>query len=227
MSRSGNVYCSSEKEITMKQEFYFRNAKWLGAKERDADTFSILRGRFCVKEYDKVTLNVLGLGFFKCYINGNCINPDTFLPLSSEYEASCDPKDEVMTGHRVYVPQFDISKYVKKGENIIAIQYGGGWYTHHSRTFGLTKAIYCIDVEYKGKIESFVSDENCKIGKASVTACRFVRFEYREALEREAALAQDFDDSQWENALLTECLETEYCSTDCPVDAHIETLPIV
>ena len=211
----------------MKQEFYFRNAKWLGAKERDADTFSILRGRFCVKEYDKVTLNVLGLGFFKCYINGNCINPDTFLPLSSEYEASCDPKDEVMTGHRVYVPQFDISKYVKKGENIIAIQYGGGWYTHHSRTFGLTKAIYCIDVEYKGKIESFVSDENCKIGKASVTACRFVRFEYREALEREAAFAPDFDDSQWENALLTECLETEYCLTDCPVDAHIETLPIV
>ena len=211
----------------MKQEFYFKNAKWLGAKERDADTFSILRGRFCVKEYDKVTLNVLGLGFFKCYINGNCINPDTFLPLSSEYEASCDPKDEVMTGHRVYVPQFDISKYVKKGENVIAIQYGGGWYTHHSRTFGLTKAIYCIDVEYEGKIESFVSDENCKIGKASVTACRFVRFEYREALEREAAFAPDFDDSQWENALLTECLETEYCSIDCPVDAHIETLPIV
>ena len=26
----------------MKQEFYFKNAKWLGAKERDADTFSIL-----------------------------------------------------------------------------------------------------------------------------------------------------------------------------------------
>lgn len=211
----------------MKQEFYFKNAKWVGKKERNADTFSILRGKFNVKKYERVTLNVLGLGFFKCFINGVCINPDTFLPLSSEYEASCDPKDEVFTGHRVYVPQFDITKYVKEGENVIAMQYGGGWYTHHSRTFGLPKAIYCIDIECDGKIESFVSNENCKIGKGSVTACRFVRFEERGALEEEAAFDYDFDDSKWENALPVEELKTEYCSTECPWDKHIETLPIV
>ena len=210
----------------MKQEFYFKNARWVGAKERDADTFSILRGRFHVEKYEKVTLNVLGLGFFKCYINGICINPDTFLPLSSEYEASCEPVDEVLTGHRVYVPQFDISMYVKAGENVIALQYGGGWYTHHSRTFGLPKAIYCIDVEGDGKTKSFVSDESCKIGKGSVTACRFVRFEERGAIEREAALAYDFDDSDWETAVITEKLETEYCVTDCPADAYIETIPV-
>ena len=210
----------------MKQEFYFKNAKWVGAKERDADTFSMLRGRFYVETYEKVTLNVLGLGFFKCYINGICINPDTFLPLSSEYEASCDPKNEVLAGHRVYVPQFDISKYVKAGDNVIAMQYGGGWYTHHSRTFGNPKAIYCIDVECGEKTESFVSDENCKIGQGSVTACRFVRFEERGAIEREAAFAYDFDDSAWENATITEKLETEYCVTDCPVDTYIETLPV-
>ena len=210
----------------MNQEFYFKNAKWVGAKERDADTFSILRGRFYVEEYEKVTLNVLGLGFFKCYINGICINPDTFLPLSSEYEASCEPKDEVLTGHRVYVPQFDISEYVKAGENVIAMQYGGGWYTHHARTFGKPKAIYCIDVVCGEKPENFVSDEHCKIGSGSVTACRFVRFEERGATEREAALSYDFDDSNWENAVITERLETEYCVTDCPVDTYIETLPV-
>ena len=77
-------------EIIMNQKFYFKHAKWIGAKERDADTFSIIRGKFCVGHFDKVTLNVLGLGFFKCYINGKCVNPDTFLPLSSEYEASDD-----------------------------------------------------------------------------------------------------------------------------------------
>ena len=209
------------------QEYYFKNAKWIGAKERDADTFSIVRGKFFLKEYKKVSLHVLGLGFFKCYINGICINPDTFLPLSSEYEASCDPKDELMTGHRVYVPQFDISSYVRVGENVIAIQYGGGWYTHHSRTFGLTKVIYCIDVENNEGVESFVSDENCKISSGSVSACRFVRFEERAALEKEAAFAVEYDDSDWENAMLTEKLETEYCTTDCPKDTCIEVLPVV
>ena len=210
----------------MKQEFYFKNARWVGAKKRDADTFSILRGKFYVEKYEKVTLSVLGLGFFKCYINGICINPDTFLPLSSEYEASCEPKDEVLTGHRVYVTQFDISKYVKVGDNVIAVQYGGGWYTHHTRTFGFPKAIYCIDVECGGKTEYFVSDENCKIGQGSVTACRFVRFEERGATEREAAFTYDFDDSNWENAVITEKLETEYCVTDCPVDTCVETLAV-
>ena len=210
----------------MNQEYFFKNAKWVGAAERDADTFSILRGRFFVEQFQKVTLNILGLGFFKCYINGICINPDTFLPLSSEYEASCDPKDEVMTGHRVYVPQFDISSYVKKGENVIAMQYGSGWYLHHSRAFGLPKAIYCIDVECEGETTSFVSDENCKIGKGSVTACRFVRFEDRSAAEREAAYGFDFDDSNWESACLTESLETEYCTTDCPADTLINTLSV-
>ena len=210
----------------MNQDFYFKNDKWVGAKERDADTFSILRGRFYVEMYERVTLNVLGLGFFKCYINGICINPDTFLPLSSEYEASCEPKDEVLTGHRVYVPQFDITNYVKVGNNVIVMQYGGGWYTHHARTFGKPKAIYCIDVACGGKTESFVSDEKCKIGPGSVTACRFVRFEERGATEREAALSYDFDDSNWENAVITERLETEYCVTDCPVDTYIETLPV-
>ena len=214
------------KETEMNQEFYFKHAKWIGAKERNADTFSIIRGKFFVEKFDKVSLNVLGLGFFKCYINGVCINPDTFLPLSSEYEASCDPKDEVMTGHRVYVPQFDITKYVKEGENVIAMQYGSGWYLHHSRAFGLPKAIYCIDVEQEGKMTSFVSDENCKAGAGSVTACRFVRFEDRSAAEREAAYFADYDDRDWEAAMLTEALETEYCTTDCPTDTLIARIPV-
>jgi hypothetical protein len=59
-------------------------------KTRDEKTFTVIRGRFTISEIKKVTINVLGLGFFKCYINGICINPDTFLPLSSDYEPSCD-----------------------------------------------------------------------------------------------------------------------------------------
>ena len=50
----------------MKQEFFFRNAKWVGAGERTAQTFAVLRGRFEVEESCHVSLCVLGLGFFKC-----------------------------------------------------------------------------------------------------------------------------------------------------------------
>ena len=111
----------------MTQENYFGNAKWIGTADRTVKTFSVIRGRFYTDGKGRVTLNALGLGFFKCYINGVCINPDTFLPLSSDYEATCDPVNERLSAHRVYVPEFDISRYVREGENIIALHFGGGW----------------------------------------------------------------------------------------------------
>ena len=97
----------------MTQEYFFGNAKWVGAADRTTFGFSVLHGRFYVNAPKKVTLRVLGLGLFKCYINGTCINPDTFLPLSSDYEASCDPEGQVLSGHRIYVPEYDVTPYVK------------------------------------------------------------------------------------------------------------------
>lgn len=206
----------------MTQEYFFQNAKWVGAKERTPKTFSVLRGKFELKNFEKVSLNILGLGFFKCYINGKCINPDTFLPLSSDFEAGCDPVDEVISAHRIYVPQFDITPFVKTGKNTIAIHYGGGWYTFRNRCFGLPKAIYCITAESEKGAIDFVSDENCKIGKSFVEEYEFNKGEHHNFLNYEECFSEDFDDSSWENATLTEELITEYCTTDCPIDKLFE-----
>ena len=207
----------------MTQEYFFRNAKWVGTSERTSESFAVLRGAFQVSTVQKVTLNILGFGFFKCYINGACINPDTFLPLSSDFEGTCDPVDEVISAHRVYVPQFDITPFVKEGSNVIAIHYGGGWYTHKARVFGLPKAIYCIDVN-DGE-EFFVSDENCRVGKSFVSRYNFTWEEHHDFTDYTACTGVDFDDSSWENAVCTEIPDTEYCATDCPADKLIKKLP--
>ena len=75
---------------------FFKNAKWVGASERKAEDFFVLRSKFSLSSVRNVTINVLGLGFFKCYVNGVCVNPDTFLPLSSDYESGCDPEGELL-----------------------------------------------------------------------------------------------------------------------------------
>ena len=62
----------------MQQNYFFKNAKWVGAADPEETRFSILRGHFTASDASKVSLNVLGLGFFKCYINGTCVNPDSF-----------------------------------------------------------------------------------------------------------------------------------------------------
>ena len=208
----------------MKQTDFFKNAIWVGSEDRTSDTFSVLRGNFYVDNVECATLNVLGLGFFKCYINGILINPDTFLPLSSDYEGSNDPVDEVISGHRIYVPQFDITPYVKNGENVIAVHYGGGWYCFKNRVFGLPKAIYCVSVKDNRGETDFVSDKNCKIGKSFVTRYDITRGECRDYTEWTDCFDLAFDDSSWSNAVATEGLDTEYCTTDCPIDALIETI---
>ena len=200
------------------QELFFKNAKWVGASERSEKAFYVLRGKFEINELKKASLRILGLGFFKCYINGVCINPDTFLPLSSDYEAKNEPCDEILSAHRIYVPFFDITPFVKNGENAIDIHFGGGWYTHHCRCFGLPKAIYCITVEGNDKKEFFISDESCRIRRGFVENYNFTSKECHNYLE--------FDSSLWDNAVAVEGLDTEYCETDCPIDTLIEELPI-
>ncbi len=211
----------------MKQEYFFGNAKWVGSPDRCSDTFSVLRGHFHVTgTATHADLKLLGLGFFKCYINGVCINPDTFLPLSSDFEATCDPVNERLTGHRVYVPQFDLLPYVKAGDNVIAIEFGGGWYTHKSRRFGLPKAIYRITVNDALGVREFVSDERCRIGKSRVAKYDFICFEQQNYLDWNACTDSAFDDTAWQSAIPAEALETKYETTACPPDALIRQLPV-
>ncbi len=206
----------------MDQKYYFKDAKWIGAAERSSNTFSILRGHFELKAPQKVSLNVLGLGFFKCYINGICINPDTFLPLSSDYEAGCDPKDELLSAHRIYVPSFDITPYVTEGDNVIALHYGGGWYTCNVRAFGLPKAIYSITAEGEGEAMIFGSDSRCRIGKSYIKSYNLITHETHDYSEFTDCFGREFDDKAWPFAIETEAPDTEYCSSDCPPDRLIE-----
>ncbi len=211
----------------MEKSYFFADALWVGKAERTAKTFSVLRGVFNVNSVKKATINVLGLGFFKCYINGKCINPDTFLPISSDFETGSDPIDEVLSGHRIYVPSFDITEFVKPGKNIIAVHFGGGWYTHENRVFGLPKAIYCIFAEDEnGDVSCFVSDQSCRIGDGFVSAYEFVNREEHNYNLSCDCFGEFFDDSAWENASITEELDTDYCSSDCPIDKLICELPV-
>ena len=231
----------------MDQKYYFGEAKWVGAyecsiasgKRAVADPLNaldlaptsrrrayVLRGRFTAAKGARASLNVLGLGFFQCYINGTLINPDTFLPLSSDFEATNDPVGEVLAGHRIYVPQFDITPYLLDGENVIALHFGGGWYTHTCRPFGFAKAIYKIEVCDGEKQTAFVSDENCRVKESFITEYAFTTTEVHSYPDWEDAFGKDFDDSEWESASLCAPVETEYMTTDCPIDALARELPV-
>lgn len=208
----------------MTQSHYFGTAKWVEAENVSEKGFYILRGRFNVHRAEKVLLNVLGLGFFQCYINGTCINPDTFLPLSSDYAAVGEPKDEKMSAHRIYVPHFEITPFVREGENVLALHFGGGWYTYFERVFGTPKAIYRVTVSGADGTREYGSDEHCRMAKGYVEDYCLTTHEVQGKKASASVFAPEFDDSLWANACAAAPLDTAYCESDCPADALIRTL---
>ena len=208
----------------MRQDAYFGDAKWVGVSQSTASTFFVLRGCFTVRTARRALLHAVGLGFFRCYINGVCINPDSFLPLSSDYEAGCDPAGEVLSGHRLYVPHFDISHLIHPGENSIALHVGGGWYTSPWRPFGLPKAIYRVTVWEEEGPAYFCSGEECAVGDSFVSDYAFTTHETHDYRGFADCLAADFDDSGWARATLAQPVDTVYDETDCPADVLAETI---
>ena len=199
----------------MNQKEMFKNALWVGADNRDYLDFKILRGDFYITSIEPAEIRAVGLGFCRIYVNETCLNPDSFLPLSSDYEAGADPEGEVLTHHRLYVPKFNITPYLKVGHNTVAIHYGGGWYTHIQRPFGLPKAIYCVTVGD----EAFVSNENCTVGDSYITEYHLQQREFQDKTFFDSScFGPEFDDFLWKSATVTEQLDTDYMFTSCPVD---------
>lgn len=205
----------------MNQQEAFSSAKWLASDNCSGNVFFILHGRFSVKNVSKATLRVLGLGVFHCFVNGERVGDDLFLPLSTDFEVRKDyPINEIISGHRIYVPEYDITPMLKDGENVIAIHFGGGWYTFGENSkYGDAKAIWRIFGEDKNGVFDFVSSENDKIAESYVKDYCFTRFEMQDFLcENTEAFSVDFDDASWKNAVLAKPLDTEYLFTDCPPD---------
>ena len=179
----------------MKQQEVFSSARWVGAPK---DGFFILRGRFTLENAKKATLRVIGLGYYHCYINGKRVSNDFFLPLSTDYEERKNyPVDEIISGHRIYVPEYDITDTLKNGENIIAIHFGGGWYDCDPKAgYGDAKAIWRVFGEDENGEFDFVSSEKDKISASFVKEYNFTDCEVQDfTCVNTDLLFGSFDDS--------------------------------
>lgn len=226
----------------MDQKTVFGDAQWVCAGTYALDTcgipdaggvphFPILRSRFHVSHVRRATLRVVGLGFFHCYINGREITLDRFLPLSTDYEPRKDyPIDEKLTGHRLYVPEYDVTGLLNEGENVLALHFGGGWYTFEgvNSRFGDPKAIFRLVIETDNGAEEVVSSCSDKIGDSYVKTYYFTNLENHDYTAfDDASLTREFDDSSWSNAVPAKPLDTEYMFCDCPADREFELLEVV
>lgn len=217
----------------MNQQQMFGSAIWVCAgkyqeataakpDENGVPHFPVLVRKFDVSAVTKATLRVVGLGFFHAYINGTEVTEDQFLPWSTDYEERDNwPTDEKLTGHRLLVPEYDVTKLLKEGENELRVHFGGGWYTFDLERYGDPKAIYQLKLETSMTETELVSSEEDDITDSPVKTYYFTKFE-----------DQDYSEgSLWQQKIIGKAkaakpLSTEYLLTDCPADRPIEKLPV-
>lgn len=232
----------------MKQHEVFGEAKWLSAGKYAEKTinrapdangvphFPVIRAHFPVCGIcgvKRATLRVIGLGYFHCYVNGQEITEDQFLPLSTDYEARNNhPTEECVTGHRIYVPEYDVTDLLSEGDNVLAIHFGGGWYTYDfmwsNEKYGDPKAIYRLVIETECGETEILSNEFAKVHDSFIGNYSFTEFEEQDYTKAdETIVAKEYDDRAWDAVTLATPLETDYEFTDCPADRVARTLSAV
>ncbi len=156
----------------MTHEQIFKNAKWIECTGSDAPVFF---RKINAVAGEKAEITICGLGFFKLYINGKKVSDDLLVPNATCYNYRdlsllTFPLEDEMS-FRIYAMKYDISDYLKDGENTLCVIVGNGYYNQLDRhaegvvAFGTPKLCYIIE-KTSGNV---ISDENTLSHKGFVT----------------------------------------------------------
>ena len=112
-----------------------QHARWI-ACGTDAVT-PCIRKTFYLAHPVRASIDVTGLGYFELYVNGVRVGEDYYVPAQSDYikrdTASFNyPIHDTFT-HRVYYLNYDISAFVKQGDNVLEMVLGNGQFRQRER----------------------------------------------------------------------------------------------
>ena len=99
--------------------------------EEDVDAV-YTRTVFRTENMINASLSVTALGFFEPYFNGILLTDNKLIPAKSDYEQRdlshlSYPIFDTMS-HRIYYYTYDVTPYLRQGENVFAAHIGNGWY---------------------------------------------------------------------------------------------------
>lgn len=142
---------------------------------------------------------ICGLGHYELTINGKKVGDSEFAPFWSDYDKT------------VYYNTFDISSYLKKGENTFGILLGNGFYNdqggRYSKlkvSFGAPTLFMKTIIRYSDNTTSeIVSDGSWKYAFSPITFNDIYGGEdYDARLEQKDWDTPDFDDSNWKPVVI-------------------------
>ena len=176
-------------------------------------------------------LEICGLGYFLLYVNGQRVGNQEFMPAFTGYSSvlGCEttyPVWEERTAYRSLYLTFDLLPFLKKGENVIGVQLGNGWYHQTERTaegkfiFGFPKLRYELHMtDASGRTVCMESDRETLWKPGEITKNNLFYGETHDLrLYQEEWCCPGADLSGWVPSRPSHAPETLLTKQDCPAD---------
>lgn len=208
----------------------FEQAKWLQFN-KDYETVFV-RHHFSLSSKKKVVLRIIGLGFFKLWVNGKSVTKNLYNQLFTTYNRrdlskGLFPTDADMKT-RIYYNEYDITSYVNCGENLLAVSLGNGWYRNSDRycegDFSFSNSLRLVfEIEESGTICG-ASDEKTLCAKTHVIKSTLYNGEVQDfAKEIKGWNKKLFNDMGWEKPEIISPIESPLYKCECPSDKIVKT----
>ena len=202
-------------ELTVSEPSWFETGKmassdwkasWITDEQNaDYEPAPMFRKDFELKkEIVSTRCYISGLGYYELFLNGKKISNNMLDPGFTDY------------GKRALYSTHDISDMLLQGKNTVGVQLGNGWYNEQTPTVwnfheapwrNRPRMICEIHVSYTdGSNDIIISDESWKTSTGAILFDNIhVGVTYDARKEPPGWNKNGFDDSKWQNALLTEC----------------------
>ena len=154
------------------------------------------------KKIVEATAYVCGLGFYEFSLNGKKVGNSEFAPLWSDYDKT------------VYYNTYDVTEQLRRGENVVGILLGNGFYNVQGGgryrklhiSFGPPTLLFELVINYEdGTCTTVHSDNNWKYDFSPVTFnCIYGGEDYDACREQKGWNQIGFDDSHWRPVVIQE-----------------------
>ena len=192
----------------MTQKELFGNAIWVQADE--ACVSPEIYAAFTARANESAEITICGLGFFELYVNGTRVSDDLFVPVNSHYHAYddcfCAREFGEEMASRIYALRYDLSPYLRDGENELTAVVGPGWY------FRYGDCKLCFRIAFDDR--DVCSDTSVLWRPGEVTAYDLTHGE-----------THDYTRSEERRSVApAELPQTDFQIQDCPADRVIRSL---
>jgi alpha-L-rhamnosidase len=179
---------------------------------------------------------ISGLGYYELYINGEKVGDHLLSPNQTNYDkrqVNSFYNDRIANmSMRVLYVTYDITGHLQKGENIVSVILGNGWYFQNEREeylpvcYDTPRFIAQLEIEnHQNEKQVFVSNRSWKIGNGPITDNNLYFGEtYDARLEVPDWDMRSFDDSMLDNAAVVQAPEGKLYAQMSPPDRVVATI---